>query len=47
MSVRSSQLAFDGLHIKILVDAINLAILNMKDEATEEIILLPGRLERH
>jgi hypothetical protein len=38
-------LAFDGLDVEVLVDAVNLAILNMKDEAAEELILLPGGFE--
>src|ERR1017187_4269629 len=37
LSVRSAQLALDGLQVKILVNAVNLAILNMKDEAAEEV----------
>ena len=36
------QLALDGLHVEVFVDVVNFAILNMKDEAAEEIILLPG-----
>src|ERR1035438_3971799 len=42
LSVHGSQLALDGLHIKVLVDVVNLAILNMKDEAALEVISLPG-----
>src|ERR1035438_9511376 len=41
LSVLGSQLALDGLHVEVFVDAVNLAVANMKDEAAEEVIVLP------
>ena len=45
LTAPGSQLALNRVHVEILVDAVNLAILNMKGETAEEVILLPGGFE--
>jgi hypothetical protein len=45
LSFHSAQLTLHALQVKILVHAVYFAILDMKDEAAEEVILLPGGFE--
>ena len=45
LTATGSQLALNRVHVEVLVDAVNLAILNMKGETAEEVILLPGGFE--
>ena len=45
-AAHGSQLALDGLHVEVLVDTINFAVRDMEHEAAQELIVLPGGLER-
>jgi hypothetical protein len=41
-----SQLAFDGLQVEVLVDAVDLTVRNMEHKAAQELVVLARGSER-